>query len=286
MDSFIIENAINTCYIDSLLMSLLYKSTSIDTILSKDLKDATAMYLQEYIKERFVNSIRNNKSVLKDDIEMIRVMCSHLGWQNHEEYINQQDVTDFYCFLMDTFEIEKISIQRNTVTETGNNLNNLIGEKELIPYIPLHLSEMDQAISVKNMISQWQFDNISTISNNINIQKNACLNSYHILNSPSLIGMAINRFNNNGTRIQTSVIIQKKICIGDKKTTEWLFHAAICHRGNTIKSGHYYALLSGNDSLWYIFDDSFVPCIQEVRMDDANVTNIIKKECIFLLYRK
>ena len=55
MESFIIENAINTCYIDSLLVSLFYKPSIIDSVLNKDLKNATGLYLQEYIKERFVN---------------------------------------------------------------------------------------------------------------------------------------------------------------------------------------------------------------------------------------
>ena len=53
MEPFIIENAINTCYIDSLLMGLLYKPSLIDNILNKDLKSSFGIYLQEYIKERY-----------------------------------------------------------------------------------------------------------------------------------------------------------------------------------------------------------------------------------------
>ena len=52
MEPFIIENAINTCYIDSLLMGLLYKSSSINNILTNDIKNSIGIYLQEYIKER------------------------------------------------------------------------------------------------------------------------------------------------------------------------------------------------------------------------------------------
>lgn len=281
VNEFIIENAINTCYIDSLLFSLFYKPSSFDEILNKDLKNATGMYLQEYIKGRFVDLIRNGKSVLKDDIEMIRVICSNLGWSSQEEYLNQHDVTEFYCFLLDIFEMEKISIQRNTMTESLI-LNNTIGEKEVIPYIPLHLSETEPFDTIKNMLSRWQYDNISTITN----QRNICLNSYNITNMPSLICLAINRFTNGGIRIQTNVIIQKKIYINEVKSIEWFFHAAICHHGNTLKSGHYYALISGNNSQWYIFDDLNIPCIKEVRMDDPIVTNMIKKECVFVLYKK
>ena len=280
MGSFIIENAINTCYIDSLLVSLFYKTSIIDSVLNKDLKNATGLYLQEYIKERFVNLIRTNTSILQDDIEMIRTICSQLGWLNVDEYMNQQDVTEFYCFLMDTFEIEKLTIQRRTLTDT--TISNLVGDKEVIPYIPLHLPESEQPSTIKGMITQWQYDNISTITN----QQNNCLNSYTILNSPFLIGFAINRFNNKGIRIRTSVIIQKKIHLNEKKTEEWNFHAAICHKGDTLKSGHYYTLIAISDTSWYIFDDLCVPCMREVRMDDPKVTNMIKKECVFVLYRK
>ncbi|ARF09689.1 ubiquitin carboxyl-terminal hydrolase [Indivirus ILV1] len=277
MNPFIVENAINTCYIDSLLFALFYKSTLLDGLLNKDLKNTSGIYLQEYVKERFVKSIRNGKSILKDDIEMIRVICSHIGWQSQEEYLNQQDVSEFYCFLMDVFEMEKVSIQRNTIIETS--YNNQIGKKEIIPFIPLYLSESDQSDTIKNMLSRWQYDNIA-------VTQNTCLNSYNILNEPIIIGLAINRFNNKGTRIQTNVIIQKKIYINEKRTTEFLFHSAICHRGDTLKSGHYYTLVSNNNSQWYIFDDLNIPCIKEVKMDDPIVTNMIKKECIFAFYKK
>ena len=84
MEPFIIENAGNTCYIDSLLMSLFYNPTHIDRLLNKEIKNTLGIYLQEYIKENFVNNIRNNKSVTYDDIEMIRALCFQIGWRNNE----------------------------------------------------------------------------------------------------------------------------------------------------------------------------------------------------------
>lgn len=281
---FIVENAINTCYIDSVLMALFFKSTTIDSVLNKDLKNTTAIYLQEYIKEKFVNAVRNGKSILMDDMEMIRVMCSHLGWKNDvekDEYILQQDITEYYTFLMGIFEIEKITIQRKT--EINNNLPAL-GEKEYLPFIPLSLLEtninIDTIDTIKNMLSRWQFNNLSEINN----KKEPCLNSYVILNSPNVIGFSINRFNNMGKRIKTSVIIQKKIYIAERNT-EYHFHSAICHSGETLNSGHYYSLLSGNSGIWYMFDDQKIPCIKEVKMDDPSITNMIKKECCFVFYR-
>ena len=34
----------------------------------------------------------------------------------------------------------------------------------------------------------------------------------------------------------------------------WTFHAAICHRGESIKQGHYYALICKKMDRFYKFD--------------------------------
>jgi len=297
MESFLVENAGNTCYIDSMLMGLFYDSSHSDELLNKNLKNTNtlAIYLQEYIKEKFVNLVRTNKYVVFDDIEMIRTICFQMGWRQHasnDEYMNQQDVNEFYAFLMDIFENEPIIISRNTISE-GISDKIDIGKDEIIPFIPLSLPENQTTINVKDLLHNWLYDNISELKRNINTNKGngeqnvKGLNRDTISDLPYLVCLAINRFNNQGIRIETDVIIQKKISPYNKdliNTNKWEFHAAICHRGTTNKSGHYYTLLSANNK-WYIFDDLEIPCMYEVLMDDIIVTNMIKKECVFLLYR-
>ena len=293
--NFIIENAVNTCYIDSLLMALFFEITHLDELLSKNLKNTNVLtiYLQEYIKEKFVNVVRNEKSVLSDDIDMIRTLCFQLGWRNtsQDEYINQQDVNEFFVFLMEIFENEQITMSRYSVSENVYNESFDVGQEETIPFIPLSLPENQTMITVKELLHNWLYDNISDLKS-INIEENNTiiikgLNTYFINNSPQLLCLSINRFNNQGTRIMTNVIIQKKISPYNKEplnVNKWEFQSAICHRGLTNKSGHYYTLLSKNDK-WYIFDDLEVPCMREVYMDDITVTNMLKKECVFLIYR-
>jgi hypothetical protein len=46
-----------------------------------------------------VKSIKENKSVLFDDMEMIRIISLHAGWLNQKEYLEQQDVREYYIFL-------------------------------------------------------------------------------------------------------------------------------------------------------------------------------------------
>lgn len=297
---FIIENAINTCYIDSILVALFYQNSLIDKLLEKEInsKNGMIIYLQEYIKEKFVNIIRQNKSVMQDDMNMIRTLCFELNWRdgNHEEFINQQDANEFYCFLMELFENTQIEITRQIICEKTQEDNEFI--KKLIPFIPLALPDAGElpaddcaSIKVTEMLYNWLYDNISNIKRNIdNKEQNVNeLHVYNITNLPNILALSINRFTNLGERIITSVIIQKKINpFSDKtfvNTYEWIFHAAICHKGLTLNSGHYYSLISLNNNRWLIFDDMKIPSFIEVKMDDKEITDMIKKDCIFLIYR-
>lgn len=288
VEPFTIDNAGNTCYIDSLLMGLFYHNTHIERLLNKDIKNALGLYIQEYIKENFINIVRKNKSVVASDMEMFRILIFQAGWRKNsilpDEDINQQDVNEFYIFLMDILENDKIEIMRRTITE-GMISDNDVGIKELLPFIPLSLSETDDKITVKNMIHNWLYNNVIDVTRKVDSDKEKMIKglaTFNLVNIPQIIAMSINRFNNLGIRIDTSVIIQKKVCIN---TSEWIFHAAICHSGNSLISGHYYTLISINNTKWYIFNDMNIPCMKEVGMDDPDVTNLIKKECVFLIYR-
>lgn len=288
VEPFTVDNAGNTCYIDSLLMGLFYHNSHLDRLLNKDVKNTYAIYIQEYIKENFVKPVRNNKSVTASDIDMLRTLIFHSGWRKNsilpDEETNQQDVNEFYIFLMEMFENDKIEIIRKTITE-GMLSDNDTGIKELLPFIPLSLPDNDDKISVKDMIHNWMYDNVIDVTRKVDPSKEKIikgLSTFNLVNIPSIIALSINRFNNIGIRIETSVIIQKKIRLN---TSEWVFHAAICHQGNSLTSGHYYTLMSVNNLKWYIFNDMDTPCMKEVSMDDPSVTNMIKKECVFLIYR-
>jgi len=288
VEPFTVDNAGNTCYIDSLLMGLFYHNTHIERLLNKDIKNTLGLYIQEYIKENFINLVRKNKSVIASDMEMFRILVFQAGWRKSsnspDEELSQQDVNEFYIFLMDILENDKIEIIRRTITE-GMVSDSDIGIKELLPFIPLSLPENDTKITVKEMIHNWLYNNVINVTRKVDSDKEKMIKglaTFNLINIPQIIALSINRFNNIGIRIDTSVIIQKKICIN---TSDWVFHAAICHRGNSLTSGHYYTLISVNNTKWYIFNDMDVPCMKEVGMDDPDVTNLIKQECVFLIYR-
>lgn len=293
MNQFIIENAGNTCYIDSVLMALFYNSTLIDSLLKNDIRSVKGIYLQEFIKLNFIDLIRNNISVDKETMQTLKYLCFANHWRldNHDEYDKQQDASEFYTFILELFEGRMIEIQRNTYTE-GLPDKNDIGSTETIPFIPLSIPKNCERTSIKDMFYNWLYDNTLEIQRKTDCSEElknvAGLNVYSIVNVPSIIGFSINRFENATQRCNTDIIIQKKIRPFINQTEipiyEYKFHSAICHIGQTILSGHYYSFLSLNDT-WYIFDDLEKPCLKEVDINDKQLTSKIKKECIFLIYK-
>lgn len=294
---FIITNAGNTCYIDSLLISLFAFNSNINTLLMKDPKDKNAIYLQEFIKFHFVEKVRSSISISFDTMNMIKELCFQIGWKNKDQYEidSQQDVSEFYEFLMDKFDGTLIEIERETLWEDGTKTNG----KEKIPFIPLSLPYSNQdndlifkskSVSIKNMLHTWMYDNPVSIKKDLREIKG--LSTYTVTNLPQIIPIAINRYNNNQNKIDTSVIIQRAINLyGDNNNiimsgVRWHIHSIICHNGITSKNGHYYAIIyNDKDDQWFMFDDLATPCIWKISMKDPSIIKLIKKECVFVFYK-
>lgn len=303
VEPFIVVNTGNTCYIDSLLMALFFTPSCADYLLKTNIKDGITLYLQELIKVQFVDMVRHSKSVSHNTVDIIRNCCYEIGWRNESknEIFLQQDVSEFYMFLLDKLKGTQIKIQRETITEALRSKDD-IGKEVDIPYIPLGLpNDITKDITIKKMLHDWMYDNLKEVNRFVITEKGKehknvpGLDVKHIVNAPKVIALSINRFQNrieNGKivirRNSTGIDIQRKISPFHNKQMihkhEWEFQSAICHRGDTMNSGHYYTLLHHNNK-YYVFDDLNTPSIIPVKMEDTNVTNVIKKECIFLIYR-
>jgi len=245
MGTFIIENSGNS-YIMSILMALFFEPTKLDNILDKPVSNTLNIYFRECIKT-IILSIRNGKSILQNDISIINMICNHLGWKSDEEHIN-----NFYSFLIKELEIEQIELK------IKNDQHDY--KIETHSFIQLSFSGYDTHVNTSTLLNEW-----------LN-------NSCYINNIPYLIGLSINRSSDD-----VHVIIQKRISSNIKdiiNNIKWKFHSAICHKGNE----KYYSLLSSKDK-WYIFDDSDVPCLCEIKMDDPHITKKLKLECVFIIYK-
>ena len=90
-----------------------------------------------------------------------------------------------------------------------------------------------------------------------------------ITNTPQFI--FINIMRNNKIYID----IQKKIHLNTNNN--WGFYSALCKRDTS-----YYALLC-KDNLWFVYNSDNT--ISEVKMDDVNIVDNIKSDCIFVIYK-
>ncbi len=308
---FIIPNIGNSCYIDSILMGLFFNSSSnCDYLLKTDLGDVNGIYLQEIIKCNFVDRVREFKSVDRETMEQIRFFCNELGWkkENSEEILRQQDVSEFYMFLLEKLNGKQIKIQNETITE-GIKSSDDIGNETDIPYIPLSLPlyphDNIKSIKVRDMLDKWLYDNTKevkrfVITENVKTEKMVkALDIKNIMNIPQIMALGINRFQNVAdkegnfkiVRNNIDIFIQKKISPfknqNELNRREWIFQAAICHKGDTLENGHYYCLIrddSKDNDYYYLFNDLTIPSLVQVSMSDKTVTDQIKKDCVFLIY--
>jgi ubiquitin C-terminal hydrolase len=308
MDPFMVTNAGNTCYIDSLLISLFYFPSNIhNLVLEIDPKNPNSIYLQECIKTTFVNPVKNNKNIQGETMDMIRNICFSLGWKNNNinEYYAQQDIGEFYEFIMNNIGGMLIETQRRTIIENALPDADDIGKIENMSFIPLSIPSDSKVAYLNSMLSSWMHDNPMDIQRNVinNITGKTeqmyvrGLSSYRIVNIPPIIPLWINRYSNTHTRIDTDVIIQESINPYKNSYQEntinisahgikWNIHSIICHQGETSKSGHYFTIVYDDIyKKWYMFDDLNIPCMIEISMKDKNIINCIKKNCVFIIYK-
>lgn len=295
---FVIENGYNTCYIDALLMSLFYKpSCYLDGLLISEPKDPIHIYLQEIIKTKFVDKVRKNISVCADVMNEIRTYANICGWKQNlpEELFEQQDVNEFYTFLLDVINSPLIEIQRQTISEALDSKSDL-GEIEKIPFINLNVPSDVDSTTIKELLNIWMNNNMVDIKREIinkkgikTIESVKGLNIYKIMNVPTFVGISLNRFSlDSNKRVVTQIDIQKRIKLhhisDDHDGLRWKIHAFICHQGEKSKSGHYYAVIFSNENTWLIFDDKAVPSVKEIDIKQLEVAESIKREIVFAIY--
>jgi len=291
MKSFTIKNAINTCYMDSILMSLFYPPSNIcKLLLQVEPEKLDVIYLQEILRDDFIKKVSMLESIDYQSIETIRMLCFDLGWRdgNKQEYYAQQDVSEFYEFLINLMNPSQflIEIQRSTFEDITMDKH---GSIEKIPFIPLsptfnpinNSNVHKTQFNVSDMLNDWMFDNV--------FKKNCgktIINNYNILNTPYILPFVINRYTCENNKLNVDINVEKVILPFKhmNKNLSWTIHAIICHNGVNTKSGHYYTILCNNDK-WYLFDDLKTPSLKEISIKDYDIDEKIKKQSVFLLYK-
>ena len=273
----VVENGMNTCYIDALFVALFYKETPYTNfILETTPKNPTGYYLQELIKSKFVEPIRKHYSITSNIINEIRNYALICGWASDGNIDGQKDCSEFYTFMADLFnipnlEFEILEIKNNTIT---NNTH-----KSILPFIPLSPNTNN---TIRSLLIDWI--NTKIINNDIEI--NHC---YKLTNIPQFIILNVNRFNYNGIRNNYKIDIMKRIkFFGNNDTSQnylkWKIHSMVCHKGESCKSGHYYAITTTHCKKWLLFDDNLVPSFEQIDLEDDDIQNKIMLEAVLIIY--
>jgi ubiquitin C-terminal hydrolase len=272
----VVENGLNTCYIDSLIVALFYKDVNYTNYILETMpKKLEGIYLQELIKNKLILPIQKNYSINSSIINEIRNYSVICGWSPDGDITDQKDCSEFYIFLMELFNISPLEFE---ILEFKNNtLTNNI-QKLSYPFITLYPNKDD---TIKNLIQYWINSKIYSPDENI-------MYCYKLTTIPQFILLHINRFNND-TRQQYKIDIMKRIKffgINDQTQNfiKWKIHAIICHNGNNMKSGHYYCITTTYDKKWLLFDNMIIPSFQQIDLENEDIKEKIMLESVILIY--
>ena len=275
--SCIVENGYNTCYIDSLLTALFYKDTNYTNYILEHIpKKPEGYYLQELIRSKFINALQRNYSITSNIINEIRNYSVICGWSSDGDITDQKDCGKYFTFLMDLFNIKSLEFE---IFEIKNNIMTDNIEKISSPFISFNITKDD---TIKNLLQYWINSKIYSPDENI-------IYCYKLSDIPQFIILHINRFNTNGIRIQNKIDITKRLKffgINDQsqKYLRWKIHGIICHRGNSMYTGHYYSILTTYDRKWLLFDDMLIPSFEQIDLSDEDIKEKIMSEVTFVIY--
>lgn len=252
----IVEECFNASYIDNLFVSLFYKPSFIQNVLSNDLEDVDIIHLQNMIFYYFVNNIRMGNVINTELINEIRNYSVYCGWKNDTNFLELFDVNEYYDFLMNKFEQQKICFKNKEKVLYSNN------------YLKFNITKNDD---IKNLIDEWIETELIT---------------YSLDEIPKYISIFLDRKSNS--KINDSLIdIKEGICFyknnidETQRDTVWSLHSIICF--SKADRQHYYSIINENNE-WYLYSAEKFPSLVKINIKDESISYKIKKECVFLNY--
>ena len=203
-----VEEGHNTSYINSLLIGLFYNSSIISTkLLDADPINSHFIYLQEIIKNNFVEPIRKNISITANVTNEIRNFCCFSGFSKN--ITEKHNVIDYLDFIVEN--VSPIS---------------LIG-----PHIHINLEKSEDNADIKTLLKKRMSESFTKEKHNMH-------NIY-------MVPIYIDRFF-YGTKTNVKIDIKRKIML-DESNYRWNIHCIICHNGKNLIDGYYYAIIFVNN---------------------------------------
>lgn len=265
--SFIIEPIKKADYFNSLIMSLFFIPSQIEhLILNSEPKAPMIIYLQELIKTKYIDIVRNQLSLNVENISEIMTFFNYCGWKNNTlDIFEHQKINLFYEFIVKIFNvspIEIIDIDINLDIDNEYYLEDVSGINKIkkIPY--LHFKVNKPSTDIKSLYEEWKSNN----------QK--------IINIPKMVSIYIDRTEKQSVDIQERIRLIYNM--GAYNTIKWEVQSIICF--NEEKQ-EYYAIIREYSDKWLFFSENCVPCLSRLDIKNKEIAEIIKIECVFIIYQ-
>lgn len=240
-----IEDAFNTSYIISVIISLLYVPGNLynKIILQKKL-DKTVSEFQVIVNDKVIEHMKTGKMITSDTVNRLRILSYSMGWKglNSAILFELHNVLDYYCFIND---------------------------KLLHNYISMNSKQMSYISIIPTIDNKL----ISYYTNSIGI----------IGNIPLLIPIYVNRFVST-IKTEIQVDIPRKIKFKDHTMDlYWYIYSIICHTGGPLLKSGYYVTFIKNNKDWYIIDHTQDDSYHLVNIN--NYIEFIKKNAVLVFYK-
>jgi hypothetical protein len=254
---FIVEDGLNTSYIDALFVSMFFKPSYIQNILSDYVDDLNFLHLQDIIYNYFVHNMRCGYTINAQIMNEIRNYLIYCGWKNDCNIVDMFEVQELFDFIMNGCNNKKITFYNS------NNEN-----ISMTNFIHLNVQKNSD---IKTLI----YDLTSKMGN------------YKLSTQPNFIPIFLDRnlfsgkINDSLIDIQEAIQFEKNNIDQYQKNVMWILHSIICY--SKTDRGNYYSVVFDENG-WYIYSNSKLPSLIKINIKDEDIAYKIKRECVFLLY--
>ena len=287
-----ISNEYNSCFIDSLLVALFhFKNRVIYNMFfrinklehryaqriqgelyniyehinkSKDIENKTCNMIRKYLEKYYRELVKINEN-------------NRIFFNNRENWLTQQvDVFELITYFDKIFNF-KINVK----IRDGDNKYKKNMIQEISSFYLIGKSKLDISTLIPNRLDRYDFDSNNYYKNSKGKLIKYYEKEYSILKTNGVLIIDIYRNIGGETKLATKIVYPNIIKIpGDKK--ELKLRSIILHKGETVESGHYTALIKRNGKT-YEYDD-----IQETKLKEISqeYEKSMRKDIVCLIYAR
>lgn len=287
-----ISNEHNSCFIDSLLVALFHFKNRVIYNMFFRTNKLEHRYAQRIQSELYniYEYINKSKDIENKKCNMIRKYLdkyyrelvkinenNRIFFNNRENWLTQQvDVFELITYFDKIFNF-KINVK----IRDGDNKYKKNMIQEISSFYLIGKSKLDISTLIPNRLDRYDFDSNNYYKNSKGKLIKYYEKEYSILKTNGVLIIDIYRNIGGETKLATKIVYPNIIKIpGDKK--ELKLRSIILHKGETVESGHYTALIKRNGKT-YEYDD-----IQETKLKEISqeYEKSMRKDIVCLIYAR